>query len=453
MKRAQTRYAAAADGVQIAYQVFGRGDFDLVFIPGWMSHVELNWQEPAFAAFLERLAEFSRVIVIDKRGTGCSDRVDTVPDLETRMEDVRAVLDAVGAPKVVLVGESSGAAMSALFAATYPDRTRALVLGNARARARWAPDYPWGMRRQEYAAELELLRGGWDSGEFVRKVVLPLVAPSLADDAAFVDRFVRYHQAACSRDDAIAMTEMWWEIDYRAILPAISVPTLVLSTQANAEESEYIAGRIPGAHQRALAVAGSEMWMENSSAVTDAIGEFLHAVTDEEADFERVLATVVFTDIVDSTSQAASLGDRRWEAIRREHDAIVNSHLTRYRGRAVKSTGDGFLATFEGPARAVRCSLAIAEAIRRLGIEIRAGLHTGEVEYSDGDVHGLAVSIAARVAATAGPSQVVVSQTVRDLVAGSGIRLDDAGLHDLKGVPGHWHLYRAVRTTTPAPLK
>lgn len=447
MRPPETRSACTADGVRIAYQVFGKGDA-LAFIPGWISHVELSWAEPSSSTFLHRLAEFSRVIVIDKRGTGRSERVDTVPDLETRMDDLRAVLDAEGAGRVVLFGESSGAAMSALFAATYPQRTRALILSNARARTKWAPDYPWGTRPEEYARELDLIRNGWDSGEYIRSFVAPLLAPSHAGDEAFLRRMTDHHQRACTREDAIALTEMWWEIDYRSVLPTISVPTLLLASPGKEDEATHLAQRIPGAKHQVIPVVGWEMWVPGSQAVTDAVRVFTSSVSDEEADFDRVLATVLFTDIVGSTGLAAAMGDRRWQAICDEHDAIVHGHLIRYRGKAIKTTGDGFLATFDGPARAIRCSLALTSAVKRLGIEIRAGLHTGEVELDARDVRGITVAIAARVAAKAGPSEVLVSQTVKDLVVGSGLVFDDAGVHELKGVPDRWRLFRTLGPAT-----
>lgn len=450
MRTPETRTACTADGVRIAYQVFGRGSTVLAFIPGWISHVELSWDEPSASNFLHQLAEFARVVVIDKRGTGRSGHVNAAPDLEARMDDLRAVLDAEGLQRVVLCGESSGAAMAALFAATYPQRTRALVMSNARARTRWAPDYPWGTLPEEYARELDLIRHGWDSGEYVRSLVAPLIAPSRAGDTGFLQRLTEHHLRACTRDAAIALSEMWWEIDYRAVLPSISVPTLLLASRGTEDETAYLAQRIPGARQHIVPVAGWDIWVSGGESVSEAIRRFTATVTDEEADFDRVLATVLFTDIVGSTHHAAAVGDRRWRSICEEHDAIVRSHLVRYRGKAIITTGDGFLATFDGPARAIRCSLAMAQAVRRLGIEIRTGLHTGEVDVDERDVHGLTVAIAARVAARAGPSELLVSQTVKDLVVGSRLAFEDAGEHELKGVPDRWRLFRTVGPATAA---
>jgi class 3 adenylate cyclase len=300
------------------------------------------------------------------------------------------------------------------------------------------------MQPEDFEKELALIRDGWESGEFVRSYVVPLLAPSRVGDDAFARRMVESCLAACSKEDAVALSEMWWEIDFRAILSSVCVPTLVMGPEDAAEETAYLAARISGARQ--VVIPGNDHlgWAGETDAVTNAIRDFISEVGDEEAEFDRVLATVLFTDIVGSTAYAASIGDRRWNSIRTEHDRIVRSHLTRFRGREIKTMGDGFLATFDGPARAIRCSLALAAAVRRLGIEIRAGLHSGEVESADEDVSGITVAIGARVAATAGPSEVLISQTVRDLVAGSGLAFEDAGEHDLKGVPGRWRLYRAV---------
>jgi class 3 adenylate cyclase len=440
----EIRTAHARDGVRIAYQVFGSGPTDLVMVPGWVSHLEASWAEPSFAAFLRRLAGFARVVVMDKRGTGCSERTCALPDLETMMDDLRAVLDAERLGRVVLFGQSSGAGMAALHAATYPQRTRALVLGSARACTRRAPGYPWGTTPEEYSDELALIRDGWDNGAYVRSMVVPLVAPGRIDDEAFLGRLTTYHQQACSRDDALALTEMWWDIDYRAVIGSIAIPTLVLANPGNRDESTFIAQRIPGARMAVLPTDDWELWSPGRHDVTDAIHEFLGTVGDEEADFDRVMATVLVTDIVGSTSHAAAIGDRRWEAIRREQLEITRSHLDRYRGEFVTSTGDGVLATFDGPARAIRCALALTGAVRRLGVELRAGLHAGEIELDSDDVHGITVAIATRVAARAGASEVLVSQTVRDLVAGSGLDLAEVGTHELKGVPGPWRLFRAL---------
>lgn len=444
MLRSETRFATTSDGTRIAYQVFGAGPGTLVFAPAWVSHVELNWSDPAYAAFLRALSDGMQVVLFDKRGTGMSDRVDSVPDLETRMEDLRAVMDACEIERAVLLGASSGAAMAALFAATYCRRVRGLVLHAPKARARWAPDYPWGMSPEELEREISLIRTGWDSGEFAASYVLPLMMPSRTGDQAFAQLLADYYGASCSREDAIALTEMWWETDYRPILPAICLPTLVIGHEAAPAESMYVADRVPGAEVAWVGGGDSLTWGADTTSIAELVGEFVTRLADEEAMFDRVLATVLFTDVVDSTARATELGDRRWGAIRDEHDSVVRSHLERFGGQEVKTMGDGFLATFEGPGRAIRCGVEMARAMKRLGIEIRVGVHTGEIELADGDVSGITVAIAARVMGEAGPSEVLVSQTVRDLVAGSGLLLQDAGERELKGVPDRWRLYRAT---------
>ncbi len=445
IKRSETLFASAADGTRIAYQVLGGGPGDLVYIPAWVSHLELTWEDTARASFLRQLADLTRVTVFDKRGSGLSDRLKSIPDLEDLTQDIQAVMDACQIERAVLFGVSSGAGMAALFAATNPDRVRGLVMHSPRARARWAPDYPWGMRPGDFENELASIRRGWDSGEFVRTYAAHIFAPSRAADNEYVERMVQYTQQACSTQDAVGLSEMWWEIDYRAILPSVCVPTVVIGPSRYADEIGHIAGRIPGAGQAVIAGVDSPGWIGESDAVIAAIDEFITGLVDEEADFNRVLATVLFTDIVDSTAHAATMGDRRWISTRNEHDRVVRSLLGRFRGREIKTMGDGFLATFDGPARAIRCGLALGEAVRRLGIEIRVGLHTGEVTLSEEDASGITVATGARVMAMARPSEVLVSQTVRDLVAGSGLAFEDAGEHSLKGIPGARRLYRAVR--------
>jgi class 3 adenylate cyclase/dienelactone hydrolase len=452
MRRSEILYAATADGAHVAYQVLGHGSCQLVYIPAWVSHLELNWADPSYAAFLTRLADLGTVAVFDKRGTGLSDRVGAAPDLDSRMEDIHAVMDACNMERAVIVGVSSGAAMSALFAATYPQRVRGLVMYAPRARARRAPDYPWGMGTDDYHRETALLREGWESGEFIRSYAVPVFVPSRADDDEFVDRFTAYAQAASTRGDALAITEMWWDIDYRAILPSVCVPALVTGPETASEEAAYVAERIPGAQLVVLPGDDCLAWAGDNKRVVNAIRRFVDRLGDEEAELHRVLATVLFTDIVDSTSQSAAMGDRRWGLVSQEHDEIVRSHLRRFGGREIKTMGDGFLATFEAPSRAIYCGLSLIEAVRRLGIEIRVGLHTGEVEQTDGDVTGIAVATAARIMASAGPSEVLASQTIRDLVAGSGLSFEKAGESELKGVPGSWSLYRAIRIGTAAPI-
>lgn len=452
IKRSETRFATAADGTRVAYQVVGSGPGDIVYVPAWVTHVELNWKDPARAAFLRRLADNTRVTVFDKRGTGLSDRLGWVPDLEDLVEDMRAVMDACEIERAVLFGVSSGAGMAALFAATYPQRVRGLVMCLPKARARWAADYPWGMQPEDFEQELALIRAGWETGEFVRSYAAAIFTPSRVGDEGALGRMVTFTQAACSMEDALALSEMWWDIDYRAILPSVCVPTLLIGSSEAADEIDRIARSIPGAAQVLVPGVHATGWIGESDAVADALESFISDIGDEEADLGRVLATVLFTDIVDSTAHAAELGDRRWISIRDEHDRTVRSHLARFHGREIKTMGDGFLATFDGPARAVRCALAMVEAVRRLGIDLRAGLHIGEVTRTEQDVSGITVATGARVMAAAGPAEVLVSQTVRDLVAGSGLAFEETGEHSLKGVPGVWQLYRAIRANTARPL-
>lgn len=437
-------YAAAADGTHVAYQVVGSGSEDLVYVPAWVSHVDLNWADPAHAAFLTRLGDIGRVAVFDKRGTGLSDRAGSSPDLESRMEDIHAVMDSCDMEGAVLIGVSSGAAMSALFAASYPHRARGLVMYAPRARTRRATDYPWGMGVDDFTREMDLLNSGWDSGEFVRGYAVPIFIPSRSGDEDFIRRLTDYAHAACSKEDAMALSEMWWDIDYRAILPSVCVPTLVIGPEKAADEAAYVAERIPGAELVVLPGDDGLAWAGDNKAVAAAVRSFVSQLGDEEVEVHRQLATILFTDIVDSTVHAARLGDRRWNAVRREHDEIVRSHLRRFGGQEIKTMGDGFLATFDGPARSIRCSRSLAHAVKRLPVEVRIGLHTGEIERTDGDISGIAVAIAARIMALAGPSQVLVSQTVRDLVAGSGLEFEAWGEAELKGVPGRWQLYEAL---------
>jgi pimeloyl-ACP methyl ester carboxylesterase len=436
MERRAVRYARSGD-VNIAYQVTGDGPRDLVLVPGFISHLDLDWDEPRSAYFLRRLASFSRLIRFDKRGTGLSDRPGGLPDLETRMDDVRAVLDAVGSEETALFGYSEGGPMSALFAGTYPERTTALVLYGTYAKRRDPDDdYPWAAtwtERQVYAREIERT---WESDADISRM-----SPSA--DEALARWWAARARAAASPGAARDLILMNSQIDIRALLPSIHVPTLVLHRSGDhdsrPEEGRYIAERIPGA--RFIELPGEEHlpWVD-ADQILDEVEEFLTGVR-RAPEPDRVLATVLFTDIVGSTERAAALGDRTWLALREAHHVSVRSMLERYRGTEVETAGDSFLATFDGPARAVRCAHAIANAVRALGLEIRAGVHTGECELVDGKVGGIAVHLGARIAAHAGAGEVLVSSTVRDLVAGSGIVFEDRGAASLKGVPGEWHLY------------
>jgi pimeloyl-ACP methyl ester carboxylesterase len=437
----ETRYAKAGE-LSIAYQVVGEGPLDLVYVPGWISNVELMWEEPTLARFLRRLSSFSRLITFDKRGTGLSDRVPPaeLPSLEERMDDLRAVLEAAGSERPALFGYSEGGNLSALFAASYPERTVALVTFGIFAARIWSPDYPWAPTPEERAETIAEVERTW-GGE------MDLSAYAPGTDDAFKEQLARFFRRSASPGAAIALLRMNTQIDIRSILPTIRVPTLVLhrtgDRDANIEEGRWIASQIPGARLVELPGDAHLPWVGDQDAVLDEIEEFLTGVR-HGPEPDRVLATVLFTDVVGSTERAADLGDRAWRDLLEDHNRIVRRELKRFRGREVDTAGDGFLATFDGPARAVRCAQAVAAAVRPLGLEIRAGAHTGEVELEpSGDIRGIAVHIGARVAARAGGGEVLVSGTVKDLVAGSGLAFEDRGEHELKGVPGMWRLYAA----------
>jgi class 3 adenylate cyclase len=438
--RPVTRYARSGE-VNIAYQVVGEGPLDLVFVSGWVSNLDLMWEEPSFARFLRRLASFSRLILFDKRGTGLSDRVpdDDLPTLEARMDDVRAVLDAVGAERAALLGHSEGGPMCLLFAATYPERTVALVLIGTYARRLVGDGYPFGAAPQAYEAFLQEIADGWGG-----PVGLEGRAPSLIDDQRFRTWWSDYLRMSASPGAALALTRMNGDIDVRPALETIAVPTLVVHRTGDrslpVEGARYLADRIRGATLAELPGDDHLPFVGDQDAILDEIEEFLTGVR-RSVETDRVLATVLFTDIVGSTKRAVQLGDREWRDLLDSHHRAVRRELDRWRGTEVDTAGDGFLATFDGPARAIRCACAIRDAVRGLGLEIRAGLHTGECEVHGETVAGIAVHIGARVAALAGPGEVLVSSTVKDLVAGSGIEFDEHGEYELKGVPGRWRLY------------
>lgn len=434
-----TQYAKSGD-IHIAYQVSGDGPFDLVLVPGFVSHVEYMWEEPLSTRFFERLGSFARLIRFDKRGTGLSDRVAGVPPLEERMDDIRAVMDAAGSERAAIVGFSEGGQISMMFAATYPERTRALVLFGSNVAARRDDDFPWGRTAEYIEDRLAQMEREWGRSP----VGLEVLAPSLVDDPQFQRWWMTFNRLASSPGDAVARVRMNAQNDIRPILSAIRVPTLILQRRDDrstpVQAGRYMASRIAGAKYVELEGADHFPFAGDADAVLDEIEEYLTG-TRSQAEPDRVLATVLFTDIVGSTAEAARLGDRRWRDLLERHNAVVRRELARARGREIHSTGDGFLATFDGPARAIRCATALCANVRDLGIEIRAGLHTGELEVMGDDVGGIAVHIGARVAATAGPGQVLVSSTVKDLVAGSGIRFRDGGSHTLKGVPDAWQLF------------
>jgi class 3 adenylate cyclase len=436
----ETRYATS-DGVNIAYQVVGSGPFDLVYVPWWVSNIEVMWEEPRLADFLERLASFSRLILFDKRGTGLSDPVpdDDLPTLERRMDDVRAVMDAAGSERAALLGHSEGGNMCIVFSASFPERTSALVLMGCYAKRSRSDDYPWAPDPMERDRDIEETERTWG-----RVDPTPTLAPSLVDDQAFRSWLRRYLRLSASPHAAAAVLRMNTGIDTRAVLPAIRVPALCIyrseDPDVKVEEGRYIAGLIPGARFVELPGADHLMWTGDAAVMLDEIEGFLTGVR-RGPEPDRVLATILFTDIVGSTERAASLGDRAWSALVGRHHAAIRRELERFRGREVDTAGDGFLATFDGPARAVRCAVAANEAVSELGLEIRAGVHTGEVELAGAGIRGLAVHVGARVAGLAMAGEVLVSRTVRDLVSGSGIVFDDRGEHALKGVPEPWQVF------------
>ena len=427
--------------VAIAYQIVSDGPFDVVWVPGAVSNVELNWQDERWAAFIGRIASFCRLVIFDKRGTGLSDRVAGVPDLETRMDDVRAVMDAAGSERAAVVGASEGGPMSALFAATYPERTRALVVYGSLPRFTRAPGFPFGPTRDEAAREDESDARSWGTVELAREY--------LGKDAstAELETFAARMRQSASPGAVRQLNQMNLEIDVRAVLPSIRVPTLVLhrtEDHVSVEGARWMAERIPGARFVQLPGGPHMIPAGDWRRVADEIEKFLVPIgtaPGEDGEPERVLATVLFTDIVGSTAKAAELGDRAWRSLLERHHAAIRQELSRFRGSEIDTAGDGFFARFDGPARAIRCADAITKSVHRLGIEIRAGLHTGECEVVDDKVAGIAVNIGARVAAHAAPGEVLVSQTVKDLVAGSGLAFEERGTAELKGVPGEWRLY------------
>jgi class 3 adenylate cyclase len=432
----ETRYARSGD-VRIAYQVTGGGDLDLVYVPGFISNVDAVWEDAAMAHFFSRLAGFSRLILFDKRGTGLSDRMAAVANLEDRMDDVRAVMDAAHSERAALFGVSEGGPMSLLFAATYPERAQALVLYGSYAR------HPT-LSSDTIGPQLELIDQVWGTGEFLSR----FMAPSKAGDEEVRRQMARRERQGGSPSAVKAILRMNTEIDARHILSTIRVPTLVLhrvgDSRITIDAGRYLAAHIPGARLVELPGSDHAFFGEHDTAdrIADEAEEFLTG-SRHEIEPDRVLATVMFTDIVDSTKRAAAIGDREWRQLIGRHDEAVRQEIGRFRGRAVKSLGDGFLATFDGPARAVRCAAAIIGRVRPLGIEVRTGLHTGEIELLPQDVGGIAVNIAARVAELAASGEVLVSNTVRDLVAGSGLRFQDRGNQALKGLPEPLRLFAA----------
>jgi class 3 adenylate cyclase len=434
----KTRYARSGE-LQIAYQVIGDGPVDLVLVPGFVSHMEVIWEEPSAATFLEHLAQFSRLILFDKRGMGLSDRPGPPATLEQGMDDLLAVMDAAGCERAALLGVSEGGPMSMLCAASHPDRVSALIPYGTYSRILEVDGYDYGVPEEVIDSLFEVIAEDWGG-----PVAINIWVPTKADDPQYREWWARFLRLGTSPRGATDLLALYKEVDVRPVLETITVPTLVLHRNRDlvvqVGAGRFLAESIPGARFVELDGDDHVPWTDNWQRVVEEIEEFLTGQRHAH-DVERVLATVMFTDIVGSTESAARLGDRRWGDLIARHDEVVRRQLERYRGRPVKTLGDGFLATFDGPARAIRCAHEITEGVRDLGIEIRAGLHTGECELVGDDVAGMAINIGARVSSLAGPGEVLVSGTVKDLVYGSGIQFADRGEHQLKGVPGDWRVY------------
>ena len=435
------QYAANGD-VHIAYQVLGEGPLDLVFVAGAITNLEVLWEMSDYRRACERLASFSRLILFDKRGMGLSDRV-RVGTLEERMDDMRAILDAVGSRTTVLMGVSEGGPMSILFAATYPERTRGLVLCGAEVKEETTDDWPWGeATREEFeeAMDLERVVARWGKG-----LGADLFAPTRKGDPQLRDQFGRLQVQSATPHDAVAFMRMAFEIDVRDVVPAVTAPTLIVHRVGDkicsVENGRWLARNIEGARYVELPGENHIPFIDGDD-ILDEIQEFLTGVREPVAP-DRMLATVLFTDVVGSTDRARELGDRRWRDLLERHNEVVRRDLERFRGVEIDTAGDGFFATFDGPARAIRCARSIVENVRGIGLDVRSGLHTGECELSAGSVRGIAVHTGARVASVASPGEVLVASTVKDLVAGSGIEFTDRGVHELKGIPGEWRLYAA----------
>ena len=445
----ETRYARTVDGLSIAYQVLGQGDIDLVYTDGFVSNVDARWDVPEFGPFLRQLASGSRLILFDRRGTGLSDRPTQVESLalELGVDDLRAVMDATNSEQAVLFGFEDGGMLAGMFAATHPDRTIALVMFSPWAKANESPDWPFGWTQAEQDEWDRRVAEDWGTTAFARWNVSN-AAPGRERDEGFVEAIARYYRACASPAAIRAIDAMSTEIDARPVLRSIHVPTLVMNRSDDGmqtvDEPRFIADAIPGAKFVELPGKEHAPFMGDTDRVVGELQRFIKAIRDEEAALDRMLATLLFTDIVGSTDHAAALGDRAWGDVLDRHHALVRAMLTRYRGVEIDTAGDGFFATFDGPARAAKCARAIVEGVKPFGIEVRAGVHTGEVETMAGKTGGMAVVIGSRIGAEAHASEVLASQTVKDLTAGSGLVFEDAGEHELKGVPDSWHLYRVL---------
>jgi pimeloyl-ACP methyl ester carboxylesterase len=440
MIRAEVQYAWN-DEIALAYQVVGQGTADLIYLQSNISNVEVNWENATLASFLTELAGLGRLVVVDRRGLGCSERFtpDGAPPIETLIEDVIAVIEAAGCERPVLVATGDCGFFACMLTATHPERLAALVLINAAPTWQRSDETPWARTETEMEQSFRWCQHNWGSGAWSRRA-----NPSVRSDQD-LRWFGRYERLAQSPGALYAEASRFAQTDVRAVLPTVQVPTLVLHRSHDAEErveaGRYLGAHIPGAKFVELDGADHFPWLGDAAAVIREIQRFLRTVHAEEADLDRALATILFTDIVGSTGKAVELGDRGWRELVDRHDTTVRALLSRYRGQEVNTTGDGFFATFDGPARAVRCAQVIADAVRPLGIEVRAGVHTGEIEMTGRTISGIAVNIGARIGARAGPSEILVSQTAKDLVAGSGLAFQDRGLHELKGVPDQWRLF------------
>jgi class 3 adenylate cyclase len=447
MKLPDVRYARTPEGAHVAYQVVGAGAVDLVWPGVGFSNLDLQWQMDSWARFPHQLGTITRLITFDPRGWGLSDRISEqqLPSLETRMADAVAVMDAAGSTRAALFGADATGPLAILFAATFPERTSALILYGTYASGRWSPDYPWAWTEDQWDTFLKETGERWGEPAYMEEY-LRYLAPSAPTDPETVKAFTMFLRNAASPGTAVAINQLERETDVREVLQAVHVPTLVIHRTCDevyeVGGGRYLAEHISGARLVELDGVNHLPWYGDPDAIVREIDRFLGSVLEEEAEFDRLLATLMFTDIVGSTQRASQLGDRAWRQLLATHHQRVRGLLGRYRGREIDTAGDGFLATFDGPARAVRCAVAIAQAMRDLRLEVRVGVHTGEIELEGDDLRGIAVHIGARVASLAAPGEVLVSSTVKDLVAGAGLSFEDAGEHELKGVPDRWHLYR-----------
>jgi class 3 adenylate cyclase len=440
------QYTRSGD-VAIAYQEIGDGRLDLVFVTGFVSNLAWAWEHPRIVQFYERMAAFSRMVRFDRRGTGLSDRPVSVATLETRMDDLRAVMAATKLDRAVILATFEAGPMATLFAATYPERVGALVLFNPFAKGVRTPEYPWGRTAEEWRHEIDAIANGWGTTEYFDRVLARSYA-SAAEDDSFRRWFINMMRYGASPGAALTVHRMAMDVDIRDVLPAVRVPTLIIHGPGNAGQAQYMAERMPAARRLELPNGDESIWLVDE--VPEQTRRFAGDVW-LEPEPETVLATILFTDIVGSTECATALGDRQWNALLGRHHALLRRQLDQYHGRELDTAGDGFFASFDGPVRAIRCARAISECVRELGLEVRVGLHTGECEVREGKVSGIAVNIAARVMANAGAGEVLVSSTVKDLVAGSPLVFEERGAKVLKGIGGEWQLF-SVASEEGAPL-